>query len=346
VAAWHAPQTASRPRVRRPGGGRTRTVPIEQTLQDALAPWLDPLTRGAPAAPWRWTGKRGRQLGEALRRLGPATRQRLVATLLHALGSSLQANRQPLAGPRHPAREAPCASLHAKVQAAWQAGEPVIAGEAQTKALVGDGKPAGRAGPPAGPAVPGRVDDCGIPARGRGTPYGVDERARQAGWGQVGTEHPTAACAGARLRRWWPSRGQSASPPARTVLSTAAGGGRKGARVRRWHRERQRCADEPGVESAGSHCPPGTRKWHKSEQRRFSCLSQHWRGKPLVSHAVMVPLMAATTTTTGLTVVCPLDQHTSPAGGKVSPKAREELHLQRDTFHGAWNDTILPSQQP
>jgi transposase len=345
LAELHAPQTASTHRIRRPGGGRKRTVQLDRTLQDDLEQLIDPLTRGDPESPLRWTCKSVRKLAEELRRLGHTTSHRIVATLLHDLGYSLQANHKTLEGTSHPDRDAQFAYLNVKVQAALQAGEPVISVDAKKKELVGDFKNAGREWPPAGQAVPVRVYDFVIPALGRVTPYGVYDMARNAGWVNVGTDHNTAAFAVESIRRWWQSMGQSAYPQARTLLITADGGGRNGSRVRLWKLELQRFADETEMEIAVSHFPPGTSKWNKIEHRLFSFISQNWRGKPLVSHEVIVNLIAATTTTTGLTVVCQLDQNTYPAGVKVSRKAMEELHLQRDTFHGEWNYTILPSQQ-
>ena len=304
LAELHAPQTASIPRVRRPGGGRKRTVQIDQTLQDDLEQLIDPLTRGDPESPLRWTCKSVRKLAEELRRLGHATSHRIVATLLHDLGYSLQANRKTLEGTSHPDRDAQFAYINAKVQAALQAGEPVISVDAKKKELVGDFKNAGREWHPAGQAVPVRVYDFVIPALGRVTPYGIYDMARNAGWVNVGTDHNTAAFAVESIRRWWQSMGQSAYPQARTLLITADGGGSNGSRVRLWKLELQRFADETGLEIAVSHFPPGTSKWNKIEHRLFSFISQNWRGKPLVSHEVIVNLIAATTTTTGLTVVC------------------------------------------
>jgi transposase len=345
LAELHAPQTASTHRVRRPGGGRKRTVQIDRTLQDDLEQLIDPMTRGDPESPLRWTCKSVRKLAEELRRLGHTTSHRIVATLLHDLGYSLQANRKTLEGTSHPDRDAQFAYINAKVQAALQAGEPVISVDAKKKELVGDFKNAGREWHPAGQGGPVRVYDFVIPALGRVTPYGVYDMARNAGWVNVGTDHNTAAFAVESIRRWWQSMGQSAYPQARTLLITADGGGSNGARGRLWKLELQRFADETELEIAVSHFPPGTSKWNKIEHRLFSFISQNWRGKPLVSPEVIVNLIAATTTTTGLTVIGQLDQNTYPAGVKVSRKAMEELHLQRDTFHGEWNYTILPSQQ-
>jgi hypothetical protein len=343
VAELHAPQAAPASRVRRPGGGRKRAVQTDRTLQDDLERLIDPVTRGDPESPLRWTCKSVRKLAEELRRLGHATSHRMVAALLHELGYSLQANRQTLEGTHHPDRNAQFAHINAKVQAALQAGDPVISVDAKKKELVGDCKNAGREWHPAGQAVPVRVYDFLIPALGRVTPYGVYDMAQNTGGVNVGTDHDTATFAVESIRRWWYAMGHPAYPHARTVLITADGGGSNGSRVRLWQLALQQLANETGVEIAVCHFPPGTSKWNKIEHRLFSFISQNWRGKPLVSHEVLVNLIAATTTQTGLKVVCQLDQNASPAGLKVSKKAMEEINLRRDTFHGEWNYTILPS---
>ncbi len=343
LAELHAPQAAAAHGVRRPGGGRKRTVQTDRTRQDDLERLIDPVTRGDPESPLRWTCKSVRKLAEELRRLGHATSHRMVAELLHDLDYSLQANRKTLEGTSHPDRDAQFAYINAKVQVALQAGEPVISVDAKKKELVGDFKNAGREWHPAGHAVPVRVYDFIIPALGRVTPYGVYDMARNAGWVNVGTDHHTAAFAVESIRRWWYAMGKTAYPQASTVLITADGGGSNGSRVRLWKLELQRLADETGVAIAVCHFPPGTSKWNKIEQRLFSFISQNWRGKPLVSHEVIVNLIAATTTKTGLQVVCQLDQHSYPVGLKVSQKAMEEINLRRDPFHGEWNYTILPS---
>jgi transposase len=343
LAELHAPQAASASRVRRPGGGRKRAVQTDRTLQDDLERLIDPVTRGDPESPLRWTCQSVRKLAEELRQLGHATSHRMVADLLHELGYSLQANRKTLEGTNHPDRHAQFAHINAKVQAAWQAGAPVISVDAKKQELVGDFKNAGREWHPAGQAVPVRVYDFIIPALGRVTPYGVYDMAQNTGWVNVGTDHDTATFAVESIRRWWYAMGQPAYPHARTVLITADGGGSNGSRVRLWKLELQQLANKTGLEIAVCHFPPGTSKWNKIEHRLFSCISQNWRGKPLVSHEVIVNLIAATTTQTGLKVVCQLDQNAYPAGLKVSKKAMEEINLRRDPFHGEWNYTILPS---
>src|SRR5499433_3199051 len=334
LAELHAPQTASTHRVRRPGGGRKRTVQTDRTLQDDLEQLIDPMTRGDPESPLRWTCKSVRKLAEELRRLGHATSHRLVATLLHDLGYSLQANRKTLEGTSHPDRDAQFAYINAKVQAALQAGEPVISVDAKKKELVGDFKNAGREWHPAGQAVPVRVYDFIIPALGRVTPYGVYDMAQNTGWVNVGTDHDTATFAVESIRRWWYAMGQPAYPHARTLLITADGGGSNGSRVRLWKLELQQLADETGLEIAVCHFPPGTSKWNKIEHRLFSFISQNWRGKPLVSHEVIVNLIAATTTRTGLRVQSQLDTGKYPKGIKVGKQEFAAIEIRRNPFHG------------
>ena len=342
LAELRAPQAGATHRLRRPGGGRKRRVHEDPTLQSDLERLIDPATRGDPESPLRWTCKSVRKLTEELRALGHATSRRMVAALLHDLGYSLQANRKTSEGKSHPDRNAQFEFINAKVQGALRAGEPVISVDAKKKELIGDFKNAGREWHPTGHPVPVRVYDFLIPELGRVTPYGIYDLAQNTGWVNVGTDHDTAAFAVESIRRWWDAMGQTTYPQAKTLLITADGGGSNGSRVRLWKRALQQLADETRLEITVCHFPPGTSKWNKIEHRLFSFISQNWRGKPLVSHEVVVNLIAATTTMTGLTVGCSLDQHSYPAGVKVSTKEMAELQLQRDLFHGEWNYTLLP----
>ncbi len=187
-----------------------------------------------------------------------------------------------------------------------------------------------------------RVSDFVIPERGRDTPYGIYDMARNSGWVNVGMDHDTAAFASASIHRWWDAMGKANYPRAERLLITADGGGSNGSRVRLWKVELQRLADVTGLEISVCHFPPGTSKWNKIEHRLFSFISQNWRGKPLVSHEAIVNLIAATTTKTGLKVTCELDRGVYPSGIKVSKKEMVEINLRRDTFHGEWNYTISP----
>jgi transposase len=334
-------------RIRRPGGGRKRTSATDPTLRGDLERLVEPVPRGDPQSPLRWTCKSVRQLAEELGRMGHRGSHRLVAELLHDLGYSLQANRKTLEGGSHPDRDAPFEHLNHRVAEQLAHGEPAIAVDTKKKELVGDFKNGGRELRPRGDPERVRVPAFVIPTLGRANPYGVYDLAQNAGWVSVGTDHATAAFAVESIRRWWTSMGQAAYPAATRLLITAdGGGGSNGSRVRLWKLELQRLADETGLELAVCHRPPGTSKWNTIEHRLFACISQNWRGKPRVSHQVIVNLIAATTTTTGLIVRCQLDPNTYPAGLKVSDKALATITLQRDAFHGEWNSTIRPRPSP
>ena len=334
--------TAGAVRIRRPGGGRKRRTDTDPTLGGDLERLVEPVTRGDPESPLRWTCKSVRKLAGELRRIGHQVSHQLVPELLHDLGYSLQANRKTLEGASHPDRDAQFEHLNRQVEEHLARGEPAISVDPKKKELVGDFKNGGRELRPQGDPERVRVHDFIIPELGRANPYGVYDLARDAGWVSVGTDHDTAAFAVESIRRWWTSMGQAVYPAATRLLITADGGGSNGSRVRLWKLELQRLADETGLEVAVCHLPPGTSKWNKIEHRLFSFISQNWRGKPLVSHAVIVSLIAATTTSTGLTVRCQLDTTAYPTGRKVSDKELATVNLHREDFHGDWNYSIHP----
>lgn len=329
-------------RIRRPGGGRKRAVAQDPSLLRDLEALVEPVTRGDPESPLRWTCKSLRKLAEELRRQGHQTSHQLVARMLHDLGYSLQANSKTLEGTDHPDRNAQFEYLNRKVKRQLQQHQPVISVDTKKKELVGDFKNIGRELRPQGDPEKVRVHDFIIPELGRANPYGIYDIAHNTGWVSVGVDHDTAAFAVESIRRWWNSMGQGAYPRATRLLITADSGGSNGARVRLWKVELQRLADETGLRIAVSHLPPGTSKWNKIEHRLFSFISQNWRGKPLISHEVIVNLIAGTTTETGLTVHSELDTGTYPAGVKVSDREVAEIDLRRDKFHGDWNYSLHP----
>jgi transposase len=337
-----APKPARGQRIRRIGAGRKRTIDQDATLKRDLESLVEPVTRGDPESPLRWTCKSVRQLAAELKRMKHQTSHRMVAELLHEMDYSLQANRKTLEGSTHPDRDAQFHHISDKSRE-FQAGrQPVISVDTKKKELVGDFKNNGRELRPKGDPEKVRVHDFVIPALGRAAPYGVYDVTQNAGWVSVGVDHDTAAFAAQSIRRWWESMGAKAYPEARKLLITADSGGSNGARVRLWKVELQKLADETGLEISVCHLPPGTSKWNKIEHRLFSFISQNWRGKPLVSHQVIVNLIAATTTKTGLRVRAEIDPGQYPKGVKVSDKQIATIRLERDPFHGEWNYTILP----
>src|SRR6266566_3733659 len=329
-------------RIRRKGGGRKTTVSKDPSLLEDLERLVEPVTRGDPESPLRWTCKSVRKLAEELTRQVHQVSHQLVSELLHEQGYSLQANRKTREGGDHPDRDAQFAYLNAQAASFLAAGEPVVSVDAKKKELVGDFKNPGREWRPQGEPEEVRVYDFPISGLGRATPYGVYDLGQNAGWVNVGMDHDTAAFAVESLRRWWKVVGQEQYPEAKRLLISADGGGSNGSRVRLWKWELQQWADETGLAITVCHLPPGTSKWNKIEHRLFAWISQNWRGKPLVSYAVILKLIAATTTTTGLSVQCQLDTNRYPAGRKVSDEEMATLSIVPDTFHGEWNYTILP----
>jgi hypothetical protein len=331
-------------RVRRPGGGGKKLVEKDPTLLADLMAMVEPDARGDPMSPLRWTCKSLSQLASALVAKGHKIGRSAVGDLLHQQKFSLQANRKTREGENHPDRDAQFAHLNASVRDALADGEPVISVDTKKKELVGDFKNAGRAWRPKGEPEEVRVHDFLIEELGRAATYGVYDLAANAGWVSVGMNNDTAAFAVQTIRRWWGEVGQQRYPFATRLTITADGGGSNASRSRLWKVELQRLAYELGIDIVVHHLPPGTSKWNKIEHRLFSFITMNWKATPLVSYRVIVDLIAATTTKTGLTVKCELDSAHYPKGVAVSPKQMDTLSITRDAFHGDWNYTIHPGE--
>ena len=313
--------------IRHPGGGRKRTVERDPSLREDLDRLVEPTGRWDPESPLRWTCKSVRQLAAELKRQGHQVSHR---KLLHDMGYSLQANRKTLEGTEHPDRNAQFEHLNRAVQLQLSLGEPVISVDTQKKELVGPFKNGGRELRPKGAPEQVRVHDFLIADLGRVSPYRVYDIAQNEAWVSVGTDHDTAAFAVESIRGWWRGMGQALYPRATRLLITADAGGSNGYRLRLWKLELQKLADETGLEITVCHFPPGTSKWNKIEHRLFSAISQNCRGKPLVSHEVVVHLIGATTTRTGPRVQSQLD--TKPIPGRahrIGRRTRSHLFAQR-----------------
>jgi len=329
-------------RARKPGGGRKPLTAHDPELEDELEKLVEPHTRGDPESPLRWTTKSSRTLADELSKQGHQVSHMKVTQILHKLKYSLQGNRKTKEGSSHPDRDAQFQYINTNVTAALAAGEPVISVDAKKKELVGDFKNAGRTWRPRGEPEEVRVYDFALPEWGRATPYGVYDFAHNTGWVSVGIDHDTAEFAVATIRTWWQRYGRTTYPAATHLHITADGGGSNGSRHRLWKWELQRWADESGLTLNVHHFPPGTSKWNKIEHRLFSAITQNWHGTPLVSYGVILQLIAATRTKTGLTVDCALDIDEYPTGIKITDEEMATLHIKRADFHGDWNYTIRP----
>jgi hypothetical protein len=333
---------APRERVRRVGGGRRSLAERNPALLTDLEALVDPDTRGDPMSPLRWTCKSTRQLAGALQERGHRVGYRTVAALLDQAGYSLQAAAKTLEGSQHPDRDAQFRYLNDQVKALLAAGQPVVSVDAKKKELVGTFKNGGREWQPQGQPEQVNVHDFPDKQVGKAIPYGVYDVGRNAGWVTVGRDHDTATFAVASLRRWWQAVGTGAYPGAERLLICADGGGSNGYRIRLWKVELQQFADASGLTVTVCHLPPGTSKWNKIEHRLFAHISMNWRGRPLVSHEIIVDLIGATTTSTGLRVQAELDPGQYPTKVKVSDDELATVQLTPHAFHGEWNYTVTP----
>ena len=343
------PQLAEAPgddfgrRIRRIGGGRKVSVKDDAKLLAALESLVEPVTRGDPESPLRWTCKSLRQLESGLRSQGYVVSHTSIGGLLKKLGYSLQGNRKTLEGGDHPDRNAQFEFINARAEDAMRNGQPVISVDTKKKELVGQYKNGGKELRPKGEPEQVKVYDFVDKDLGRANPYGVYDIANNFGWVSVGTDHDTASFAVATIRRWWFGMGKELYPDARELVIMADGGGSNGSRLRLWKLELQALTNELGIPIRISHFPPGTSKWNKIEHRLFSHISMNWRGKPLVSHEAIVNLIAATTTRKGLKVRAELDSGQYPTGIKVTDKELETIRILREDFHGEWNYSIVPN---
>jgi len=332
-------------RMRRPGGGRKPAVHHRPDLPETLEGLVEPLTRGDPMSPLRWTCKSTRRLSQELSKLGISASSRLVGDLLHGMGYSLQANRKTIEGKQHPDRNAQFEYINARVTVEMRAAQPVISVDTKKKELVGNYKNGGCEWHRKGEAPKVNGHDFPSPDVPRAHPYGVYDLARNRGFVNVGTDHDTGTFAVASIRKWWLAQGRRAYSKARRLLITADAGGSNGSRLRLWKWELQRLADELRLPISVCHFPPGTSKWNKVEHRLFSFISSNWRGEPLADYTTVVNLIAKTTTTTGLTVSCRLDRRRYPTGRKISDEEWAKINLHRDDFHGDWNYSIRPRRR-
>jgi hypothetical protein len=329
-------------RVRRVGGGRKRCMELDKGLQVALEALLEPVTRGHPEPPLRWTCKSTQKLAEELRRQNHPVGARTVATLLRDAGYSLQANRKTREGASHTDRNAQFEYINEEVLRLQRRHQPVISVDTKKKELVGDFKNGGREWRPQGQPEEVRVHDFQDKNLGKVIPYGVYDIANNQGWVSVGIDHDTARFAAETIRRWWVRMGVKRFPRASQLMITADGGGSNGTRCRLWKVALQDLADNIGLKLHVRHFPPGTSKWNKIEHRLCCHITQNWRGKPLVSHDVIVNLIANTTTRAGLKVKAALDKNSYETGIKVADVQMAKLKLTPAKFHGDWNYTISP----
>ena len=331
-------------RIRGVGGGRKQKTQSDPGLLAALQALVDPATRGDPQSPLRWTSKSTGTLARELTKQGHPVSARTVGRSLRKAGYSLQGNRKTKEGGSHVDRNAQFEHINAQALAFMRGDQPVISVDTKKKELVGEFKNGGREWLPQGEPDEVRVHDFLDKNLGKAIPYGVYDITNNQGWVSVGIDHDTAQFATAAIGRWWKKMGRKRYPRAKKLLITADGGGSNGSRCRLWKVALQGLADQLGIPIQVCHFPPGTSKWNKIEHRMFCHITQNWRGRPLVSHEVIVHLIANTVTQQGLKIRAELDKRRYPAGIKVTDQELAQVQLKPHSFHGEWNYTIQPTK--
>jgi transposase len=333
-------------KIRRSGGTRSYEA-AHPEVWEILENLVDPLTRGDPESPLRWTSKSTSTLSsELFSQHGIRISDKTVGKLLREHGYSLQAPNKSVEGAQHPDRNAQFERINDKSRDCIKRGIPVISVDTKKKELVGNFKNGGREWQPKG--EPEKVDVHDFPgdALGKAIPYGVYDIAANDGFVSVGVDHDTPVFAATSIEAWWNQVGEKRYPKARALFITADAGGSNSYRSHVWKFQLQRLADKLELAIHVSHFPPGTSKWNKVEHRLFSFISINWRGRPLRSYETIISLIGNTTNRAGLVVRARLDRRRYPIGKKVSAKDLNGLKIERDQFHGDWNYVIKPRGQP
>jgi len=327
--------------------GRRPFEELRPEVWPALEKLVDPITRGDPESPLRWTCKSTVALaGELFVQHGIEVSEKTVARLLRKHGYSLQATSKAVEGTQHPDRNAQFEHINEKAQRCIDRGVPVISVDTKKKELIGNFKNAGREWQPRGEPDLVDVHDFPTSAIGKAIPYGVYDLAANAGFVSVGVDHDTPVFAVTSIEAWWNQVGAKRYQDAREIFITADAGGSNGYRSHVWKHELQRLADKLGIAIHVSHFPPGTSKWNKVEHRLFSFISINWRGRPLRTYETIINLIGNTTNGAGLVVRARLDRRRYPTGRKISARELRELKIERHDFHGDWNYVIHPRTVP
>jgi len=342
VAESATAEPPDRGRIRKPGGGRKLKTEIDETLLQDLDRLLDPVTRGDPMSPLRWTCKSTPKLATELKAKGHEVSQATVWRMLEELGYSMQSNRKTREGGRHPDRNGQFEFINRSVKDFLARGLPAISVDTKKKELVGSFKNAGQEWEKKG--CPTEVDVYDFPDKklGKVSPHGIYDMGRNEGWVSVGITHDTAEFAGESIRRWWLRMGQRVYPNAKELLITADGGGSNGVRVRLWKVVLRKLSDELGLTIQVRHFPPGTSKWNKIEHRMFCHITANWRAHPLIDYLTVVNLISHTGTSQGLSIQAELDESNYETGKTVSDEEMAQIRITRDAFHGEWNYSFSP----
>ncbi|OHE04714.1 ISAzo13 family transposase [Sulfurimonas sp. RIFOXYB12_FULL_35_9] len=327
-------------RVRISGGGPKPKHTQNKKLLKIIETLIEDSTRGDPMCSLKWTSESTRLISEDLYKKGYKISHETVRVILKKLGYSLQENDKSLED-SHPDRDEQFTYINEQVKKFSKDNFPVISVDTKKKELIGNYANKGQEWRKKG--SPRKVNGHDFPdPKGQevGIPYGIYDQGKNLGWVNVGCDHDTSVFAVQSIQSWWTYMGKKIYPDAKKLLICADGGGSNGYRVRLWKVKLQEFTNKSGLEITVCHFPRGTSKWNKIEHRLFSHISMNWKGRPLISHDVMINLIGGTKTKTGLKVKAKIDQKKYPIGIKVSEQEMENINITKHKFHGDWNYTI------
>lgn len=329
-------------RIRKSGSGRKQLKEINTDLLDDLEQLVEPVSRGDPESPLRWTCKSTYKLADALKDKGYEVSQKSVYNLLVYLDYSMQSNRKTKEGANHPDRDKQFEYINNEAKKFQRRKCAVISVDTKKKEKIGNYKNWGREYSKKGNPQKVKIYDFIEKKSGKVAPYGVYDITQNKGWVSVGISSDTATFAVNTIRRWWYEMGCPLYSKSRGLLITADCGGSNGYRVRLWKVELQKLANEINKTIYVCHFPPGTSKWNKIEHRLFSYITKNWRGRPLIDKKTVVELIANTKTSKGLEVQSVIDETVYKKGTKITDEQLKILNVIPFKFHGEWNYKIVP----
>jgi hypothetical protein len=331
-------------KIRAEGGGRKKLIDKDPDLLKDLDRLIEPVTRGDPENPLRWSSKSTIKLANELCEQGHRVTQRSVHRILEAQKYSMKSNRKTKEGAKeNPDRDCQFKFINDKAKEFQNNKAPVLSVDAKKKENIGEFKNNGKEWSRKGETTDVNVYDFIDKQKGKAAPYGVYDVANNIGWVSVGISSDTAEFAVQSIRNWWYEMGNELYSHATEIMITADCGGSNGNRVRLWKYELQILANELGKSITVCHFPPGTSKWNKIEHRMFCQISNNWRARPLTDLQTIVELIGNTTTETGLKIRTKVDDSTYEKGRKISDEQFKSINITLMDFHGEWNYTITPN---
>jgi hypothetical protein len=334
-------------RSRKKGGGRKLIEEKNPEIIKLIKDMIDPYVSGSPVKNLTWVSKSTRHIAGALKLNNNINiSHKKIGRILNKEGYRLQVNKKSKTTTKsHEDRNQQFTYINELSYIFADFKQPVISIDAKKKENIGNFKNNGKEYCPKGNPTEVLDHDFMIKDLGKATPYGVLDIFNNYGFVNLGITADTGEFAVESIRRWCNLVAPKKYSKISNVYIIADSGGSNGSKLRLWKYELQKLANELDIEFIVSHLPPGASKWNKIEHRLFSFITKNWRGRPLISLAVMVELISATKTSTGLKVECIIDENDYHKGIKISDAQIAELNIIKHGFHDDWNYSIIPTSK-